>query len=58
MRTDDNKQPKPNTFTKKIGSTTYKVNVHFSKTSKENMNDKIMRLIKNDIKNNTITGGI
>ena len=35
----------PPQFTKRIGSTTYKVSVHFSKTSKETMNDKILRLI-------------
>ena len=35
-------------FTKRIGSTNYRVNVHFSKTSRETMNDKVMRLIKND----------
>jgi len=36
-------------FTKRIGSTTYKVSVHFSKTSKETMNDKILRLIEREI---------
>jgi hypothetical protein len=35
-------------FTKRIGSTNYQVSVHFSKTSRETMNEKIMRLIKND----------
>lgn len=35
-------------FTKRIGSTNYRVSVHFSKTSRETMNDKILRLIKND----------
>ena len=35
-------------FTKRIGSTNYRVNVHFSKTSHETMNDKIMRLIRNE----------
>ena len=35
-------------FTKRIGATLYKVSVHFSTTSKENMNDKILRLIRND----------
>jgi hypothetical protein len=35
-------------FTKRIGSTNYRVSVHFSKTSRETMNDKIMRIIKND----------
>lgn len=33
---------------KKIGSTTYAVSMFFSKTSKETIDDKIMRLIKND----------
>jgi len=35
-------------FTRRIGSTTYRVAVHFSKTSSESMNDKIVRLIKNE----------
>ena len=36
------------TITRRIGHTTYKVNVHFSRTSRETMNDKIMRLIRNE----------
>jgi hypothetical protein len=36
-------------FTKRIGNTTYRVRVHFSETSRETMNDKIMRLIKNEV---------
>ena len=35
-------------FTKRIGSTNYRVSVHFSKTSRETMNDKILRLMKNE----------
>ena len=35
-------------FTRRIGSTTYRVGVHFSPTSKETMNDKILRMIKNE----------
>lgn len=35
-------------FTKRIGSTNYRVSVHFSKTSHETMNDKILRLMKNE----------
>jgi len=38
-----------NTFTKKIGGSTYHVQIFFSKTSKEYFNDKLLRLIKNDI---------
>ena len=36
-------------YTKKIGGAAYKVEVHFSKTSKETFTDKLLRLIKNDI---------
>ena len=44
--------PTSNTFTKKIGKATYEVRIYFSKTSKDNFNDKLLRLIKNDsIKN-------
>jgi hypothetical protein len=35
-------------FTRRIGSTTYRVSVHFSRTSRETVNDKILRLIKNE----------
>ena len=38
-----------NTFSQKIGRTTYNVQVFFSKTSRETFNDKILRLIKHDI---------
>ncbi|MCL1632923.1 transposon-encoded TnpW family protein [Sporolactobacillus sp. CPB3-1] len=41
-------QQQPVKFTEAIGSTTYEVSIHFSKTSKETLNDKIFRLIKND----------
>ncbi len=35
---------------KKFGKTTYLVSIHFSETSKETMDDKIYRLMKNDIR--------
>jgi len=35
-------------FTKRIGSTNYRVAVYFSRTSKESMNDKIIRLVRNE----------
>ena len=38
-----------NCLTRRIGSTTYKVKVHFSDNEKETMEDKIMRLIHNDV---------
>jgi len=40
-----------NTFSKKIGRATYIVQIFFSKTSKESFNDKLLRLIKNDVAN-------
>lgn len=36
---------------KKIGRTTYHVAVHFSKTSRETLTDKINKLILHDINN-------
>jgi len=42
-----------NTFSKKIGRATYNVQVFFSKRSKESFNDKLLRLIKNDVANGT-----
>ena len=39
----------------KLGHTTYDVFVHFSKTSKETLTDKIMRLIRNDINSKNIS---
>ena len=41
----------PPTFTQKIGKTTYTVNIHFSETSKETLNDKVERLILREIEN-------
>jgi len=39
-------------FVKRIGNTTYKVNVHFSTTSKETMSDKIIRMLRNEVQRN------
>ena len=36
---------------KRIGSTVYEVNVYFNQDAKETMNDKIMRLVRNDAQN-------
>lgn len=44
----ENHEQQPMRLTRRIGQTTYKVNVHFSETSKETMGDKIIRLIKNE----------
>ena len=41
-------KPAQPAFTEKIGATTYEVTVHFSKTSKETISDKIQRLIQHD----------
>ena len=45
--------PQPHYFKKRIGSTYYKVAVYHSDTSKENIEDKILRLAKNDAANIT-----
>jgi hypothetical protein len=40
-------------FRKRIGKNYYEVVVHFSNTSKENISDKITRLIRNEVVNGT-----
>jgi len=45
-----NSQTKPPKFTKRIGGTTYTVSVHFSQTSKETVEDKLLRLIENEVR--------
>ena len=42
-------QEKRKGFIKKIGNTTYDVSFHYSRQSRESMNDKIIRLIENDM---------
>lgn len=41
--------PTKRTLEKRIGHTTYEVHICFNEQSKESMNDKICRLIKNQI---------
>ena len=47
--TPDKSDPKipQSKITQKLGNTTFDVHIHFSKTSKETMTDKVMRLISN-----------
>jgi hypothetical protein len=42
--------PEPFVLHKKIGSTHYKVGIYFCPEAKETLEDKIRRLIKNDLK--------
>jgi hypothetical protein len=43
---------------RRIGSTTYKVRVHFSDTAQETINDKILRLIQREAVTNGADCGI
>ena len=43
-------QAQPHKLLKRIGSTTYEVSIHFSQTSKETAQDKILRLIAREAK--------
>ena len=49
-------EPTAPVLVRKIGKTTYMVGIHFSQTSKETMDDKVLRLIKNDIRNAAMCG--
>ena len=42
-------------MTRRIGGTTYKVRVCFSKTAQETLEDKILRMIRNETVTNTGT---
>ena len=44
-----NAADKPQTYRKRVGSTVYVVTVHFSQTSKETAEDKLLRLIKREV---------
>lgn len=50
---EQSEQTAPPVLTIRINRTTYKVAVHFSKTSKETMGDKIARLIESEAENET-----
>lgn len=39
-----------NSFTKRIGATTYVVNVHFTETNSVTAEDRLLHLIRNDIR--------
>jgi len=39
---------------KRIGSTVYEVNVYFNPDAKETMNEKIMRLVRNEIQSGKV----
>ena len=44
-------QANPPMFTKRIGSTVYRVSIHFNDTSTETVEDKILRLMKSEVRN-------
>ena len=40
----------PPRFEKRIGSTVYRVTVHFSQTSTESLEDKLLRLMESEVR--------
>jgi len=40
--------PSP-TITKKIGNTIYKIQINFSKVSKDTLQDKLLRIVKHEL---------
>ncbi len=42
-------ETKNSSFTKRIGTTTYVMNVHFSETDSATVEDRLLYLIKNDV---------
>ena len=37
------------TFTRRIGSTTYRVTAHFSTANRETLEEKVLRMMRNEI---------
>ena len=50
-------EAKTATIYRRIGSTTYKLRVHFSDTAQETMNDKILHLIQHEAVTNAVDCG-
>lgn len=46
---DNREGTENNGFTKRIGATTYVVNVHFSETDSATLEDRLLHLIRNDV---------
>ncbi len=44
------KAPPAGSFNMRMGNTTYVIGVHFNKESKDTLEDKMKRLIRNDMK--------
>ena len=43
------KESEPQCLLKRIGSTTYKVSIHFSQTSKDTMADIVRRILEREV---------
>jgi len=46
------KPAEPQVLLKRVGSTNFIVSVHFSQTSKETLEDKLLRLMESEVKSN------
>ena len=53
-----NEKERNNCFTRRIDSTVYKVRVYCSDTATETMEEKILRMIRNESSTNDVTCGI
>ena len=48
LNSETAKNTKARVFKRRIGQTTYRVGVHFNRTSRETLDDKIFRLVRNE----------
>ena len=46
------KSAEPAKYEKRIGTTVYRVTVHFSPTSAESLEDKLLRLMESEVREN------
>jgi len=50
MKNSKNEKKQTPNFQKRIGTTVYRVSIHFSETSKETIEDKMLRPIENEVR--------
>jgi hypothetical protein len=48
LNSETAKKPNARVFKKRIGQTTYRVGIHFNQHSNETLDDKIIRLVRNE----------
>ena len=58
MTTNTTISPEPFVLHRQVGSTTYRIRLHFNPNAKETLDDKVRRLLKNDLQSEPKTASM